>query len=82
MDQKVAADGRSRSQPEDPVLNERQYARVSLEGARLRRVVYHTFKQDYGERFRTIRITRLKLDVALPTMTTSVWIVFLIYRLG
>ena len=31
---------------------------------------------DGAERFRTLRLTRLKLDVILPLMFTVVWVTF------
>ena len=58
-------------------LIERAYARF-LEGRRLRKRVYAQMHRHMpeGERFRTIRQTRARLDLMLPISITVVWAAF------
>ena len=79
-----AADG-PRPDPGDQNahLLEKEYAKVSLSGVRLRRKVNEELSQrnliKYGpsaERFRTLRMTRRNFDVIVPALFTLVWIVF------
>ncbi len=56
-------------------LQERAYARTTAWG--LRRRVYAGMRIEHPG-FRTLRLTRLKLDVLLPGLMTGVWVVYLV----
>lgn len=65
------------SQGETP-LSERAYANL-WKGRALRSRVASHIDMPEGQTFRTMRQTRLKLDVFVPASMTVVWVIFAIY---
>lgn len=83
LDARFDRQGRRTPQPVADHLREKEYAEVTLGGQRLRRSVYRGMdelsRETYGASarpFRTLRQTRVKLDVVLPGLLTAVWLVF------
>lgn len=61
--------------PTEP-LRAREYARTT--GWTLRRRVYAGMRESGFPGFRTLRLTRFKIDLVLPSLFTIVWLVFTI----
>lgn len=57
-------------------LSERDYGKLT--NFRLRQAVYNELSVPGREPFRTVRVTRKKLDVMLPTLMTVAWIILVI----
>lgn len=74
MSRKVAADGQRATSATQDFLAEKEYAR--LFNVKLRKVVYASMAVELGGK--THRLTRLKLDVFLPLMLSSVWVFYVI----
>ena len=55
-------------------LLDREYARTT--NWSLRKRVYAGMKLANGERFRTMRVSRKKIDLFMPIMISLVWVVF------
>ncbi|MFV0496089.1 hypothetical protein [Mycobacterium sp.] len=70
--------GELRTSSDDLPLSERTYANL-WRGRKLRKRVASLVDMPEGKPFRTIRQTRLKLDVFLPVSMTVVWVAFGIY---
>jgi len=71
-------DGEWRSEKSgDDRLDEKDYARTT--NFSLRQRVYKNLSRD-SYRFRTLRTTRLKLDVLLPAVFSATWLVFVVFR--
>ncbi|MFK3835800.1 hypothetical protein [Microbacterium sp. NPDC087868] len=76
--ERFSKDGALRTAREDSKLSERAYANV-LGGRRLRANVASNIDMPPGQNFRTMRQTRLKLDVFIPASMTVVWCIFAVY---
>ncbi|MBX5487885.1 MAG: hypothetical protein IRZ17_14915 [Mycolicibacterium hassiacum] len=61
----------------EEALREHEYASF-LAGRRLRKKVYLQLAPVHGRPFRTLRMTRKKLDLVLPAMFTFAWLFFVI----
>ncbi|WP_425836893.1 hypothetical protein [Microbacterium sp. PA5] len=73
-------DGNPRESTDDSRLSERAYANL-WRGRGLRARVASHIDMPAGQRFRTMRQTRLKLDLFIPISVTIVWLVFAAYIL-
>ncbi|WEK14840.1 MAG: hypothetical protein P0Y48_06520 [Candidatus Microbacterium phytovorans] len=74
------AHGEVRESRDDSRLSERAYANL-WRGRALRARVASHIDMPAGQRFRTMRQTRLKLDLFIPVSVTVVWVVFALYIL-
>ncbi len=70
--------GDLRGASDDSRLSERAYANL-WRGRPLRARVASQIPMPAGQRFRTMRQTRLKLDLFIPVSITVVWAVFALY---
>ncbi len=78
LESRFDANGAARENAGDTHLSPRAYADV-LRGRALRARVASQIEMSTGERFRTMRQTRVKLDLVVPSSVTIVWIVFALY---
>ena len=79
--QQFDEDGRrytlSLKNPGTEYLREKEYAKTT--NLALRRRVYAALTLSDNVPFRTMRLTRMKIDLFLPLFLTAVWVIFAIY---
>ena len=80
LGERFNADGLKRANAEDAQLDERKYANTRAHA--LRKTVYAGMIELGYKDFRTMRMSRTKIDFYLPLMLTTLWIVFAVIEIS